>query len=1034
MLTTSPAAVQTAATLPLFPSSPAPDKISGLIHAATLLAQLLGQGRALDSRALRSAMEAAFGASDADGAWVWKDAYEAGEAAQVLFLRKFGNAMRARAGSRTAMLDMLTRLAERLPSQTRRSEESERFQQFSTPITLGFVAAEAAALNAADLVLEPSAGTGLLAIFAELGKARLALNEIADTRAGLLARLFRDGTVSRHNAEQIHDHLDPGVRPSVVLMNPPFSASPHVEGRFAEATIRHLASSLARLAEGGRLVAITGRNVGPDQPAWRDGFIRLQEKGRIVFTAALAGQAYARHGTTIDTRLTVIDRIPAEDPRGFPPSSGMAANAAELLDWVARLVPPRAAVIGASPPGSSPGQALPVSGTTVSARATAPRPQAHAPQLNLVKRPAPIPDFVKLAYETRDWMPAEGVRLTASLYEGYALQAIHIADAKPHPTKLVQSAAMAAVAPPPPSYRPHLPPRLLAAGILSDAQLESVVYAGEAQAGHLTGSYTVDDTYDLVTAAPENADNAVRFRRGWFLGDGTGAGKGRQVAAIILDNWLKGRCRAVWISKSDKLIEDAERDWTAIGGYRSDIVPLSRFRQGAAIALDEGILFTTYATLRTQARGEKASRVQQITDWLGRGFDGVIVFDEAHAMANAAGDKGERGEKKPSQQGQAGLRLQHALADARILYVSATGATTVQNLAYAARLGLWGTGDFPFATRADFVAAMEGGGIAAMEVLARDLKALGLYAARSLSFEGIEYEIVEHQLTQEQIRIYDSYADAFQIIHKNLNAALEAANITGADGGTYNRNAKSAARSAFESNKQRFFNHLLTAMKCPTLIAAIARDLDAGHAAIIQVVSTNEALLDRRLAEIPASEWADLSIDITPREYVLDYLSHSFPTQLFELFTDDEGNLQSRPAYDADGNPVISREAVERRDRMIEHLASLPPVQGALDQILHRFGTDLVAEVTGRSRRIVKRDDRLSVETRPASANFAETSAFMDDDKRILVFSDAGGTGRSYHADLGVRNQRRRVHYLLEPGWKADAAIQGLGRSNRTNQ
>ena len=58
----------------------------------------------------------------------------------------------------------------------------------------------------------------------------------------------------------------------------------------------------------------------------------------------------------------------------------------------------------------------------------------------------------------------------------------------------------------------------------------------------------------------------------------------------------------------------------------------------------------------------------------------------------------------------------------------------------------------------------------------------------------------------------------------------------------------------------------------------------------------------------------------------------------------------------------------------------------------------------------------------------------MDDEKRILVFSDAGGTGRSYHADLNVRNQRRRVHYLLEPGWRADAAIQGLGRSNRTNQ
>src|SRR6185437_15905336 len=98
------------------------------------------------------------------------------------------------------------------------------------------------------------------------------------------------------------------------------------------------------------------------------------------------------------------------------------------------------------------------------------------------------------------------------------------------------------------------------------------------------------------------------------------------------------------------------------------------------------------------------------------------------------------------------------------------------------------------------------------------------------------------------------------------------------------------------------------------------------------------------------------------------------------------------------------------------------------------FGTDMVAEVTGRSRRIIRKGDRLMVENRSGSANLGETSAFMDDAKRILVFSDAGGTGRSYHAELSARNRRLRVHYLLEPGWKADAAIQGLGRTNRTNQ
>jgi hypothetical protein len=808
------------------------DKPHALVMAAQMIVVHLVKGRVIDAPALRCAMESAFGASDAQGAWSWKDAYEAVEAAQVLFLRRYGLAMFARAGndpSRT--LAMLSKIGALLPSETRRSEESQALQQFSTPLEFSYVASLAAGIAPGDVVLEPSAGTGMLAIFAELSGAKLVLNEWAETRGQLLERLFPSAALSRFDGAQINDRLDANISPSVVLMNP---------------------------------------------------------------------------------------------------------------------------------------------------------------------------------------------------------------------TTLVQSAAMASVAPPKPFYRPHLPKSVIESGLLSDAQIESIIYAGEAHSGHLAGAFLVDERFDTVSAAPVDAEKAVRFRRGYYLGDGTGAGKGRQVAGVLLDNWLKGRRQSLWISKSDKLLEDAQRDWAALGQEKLQIVPLSRFKQGTPIRLAEGILFTTYSTLRSDQRqgrdgALKASRLSQIIDWMGSNFDGVIVFDEAHALANAAGDKGERGDKTASQQGRAGLRLQNALPDARVLYVSATGATTVANLAYATRLGLWGSTDMPFATRQDFVAAMEAGGIAAMEVLARDLKALGLYASRALSYAGVEVEMLEHQLSPEQIRIYDSYADAFENIHNNLTAALEAANITGEGGKTYNRNAKSAARSAFESNKQRFFNHLITAMKVPSLIGSIERDLEAGHAAVIQIVSTSEALMERRLSEIPTAEWADLSLDITPREYVLDYLAHSFPTQLFEVYSDENGDLHSRPVVDENGNSVQSREATERRERLIEHLAALPAVQGALDQIVQRFGTEMVAEVTGRSRRIVRKtnadgSDRLCVENRPASANLGETQGFMVDEKRILVFSDAGGTGRSYHAERSARNQRLRVHYLLEPGWKADNAIQGLGRTNRTNQ
>jgi hypothetical protein len=273
-------AADAAAALPIASGSVA--KAAAIAKAAQLLLLHLERGQCIDAPVLRTAMENAFGASDADGGWDWKTAYDACEAATVLFVRKFGPAMRARAASPAALLPMLAKIANLLPTHSRRSEESEAFQQFSTPIALGLVASAAAAITPDDIVLEPSAGTGLLAILAELSGASLVLNELAETRAGLLSLLFPGIAVTRFDAAQIDDHLDVGITPSVVLMNPPFSVVANVDRRMADAALRHIASALARLPEGGRLVAITGASCSPDNPVWTGSFVRLQERGRVV--------------------------------------------------------------------------------------------------------------------------------------------------------------------------------------------------------------------------------------------------------------------------------------------------------------------------------------------------------------------------------------------------------------------------------------------------------------------------------------------------------------------------------------------------------------------------------------------------------------------------------------------------------------------------------------------------------------------------------------------------------------------------------
>src|SRR5271165_7437967 len=86
-------------------------RAGALLTAARALLPALEAGTAITSAMLREAMVAAFGGSDAEGHWLWRDAYDSCEIAQIHFLRAFAPALRhARAGTRLSMLQRLAML------------------------------------------------------------------------------------------------------------------------------------------------------------------------------------------------------------------------------------------------------------------------------------------------------------------------------------------------------------------------------------------------------------------------------------------------------------------------------------------------------------------------------------------------------------------------------------------------------------------------------------------------------------------------------------------------------------------------------------------------------------------------------------------------------------------------------------------------------------------------------------------------------------------------------------------------------------
>jgi hypothetical protein len=201
----------------------ATELVAGTHELVADLQERLRAGESFDNPKLTEIADKSFGGTRAQGRYTSRDAYDALEIAVNKYLDSQAREL-LQMNVTDALASVLRPLTRRLARQCDRTLEQTELQQFSTPPTLAYLAARILNPQSNDIVLEPSAGTGSLAIWPRSIGAQIICSEINPCRNALLTQELGFETYQL-DAEIIDDLLPAEIQPTAIFMNPPFSAT-----------------------------------------------------------------------------------------------------------------------------------------------------------------------------------------------------------------------------------------------------------------------------------------------------------------------------------------------------------------------------------------------------------------------------------------------------------------------------------------------------------------------------------------------------------------------------------------------------------------------------------------------------------------------------------------------------------------------------------------------------------------------------------------------------------------------------------------
>lgn len=1001
-----------------------------------------------------------------------------------------------------ASYDLICKLYEMQPTIAARSSNRIKMQQYSTPLPMAWIANHFAMVNkAGGKVLEPTAGNGMLVFTVPVEQVHA--NELDETRLDNL----REQGFAEVTQQDATEPFEGGMQYDVVIANPPFGKREAVEydGKMIPGLDPQITlNALASMKDDGRAAIIIGGNMEYASngaiKSMKPFFTYLYDHYNVKGVIDMSGGLYTKQGTTFPTRMILIDGRRSDEERAqtavYPPVESKAIRKAESFDDLYEIISEvlnskektngteilrsrerQLASVNNETSGNTDGaghreqprknddvgsrrkptkehsdgseQVLPKERRTNNAdgetRAETPRDNAGG------SRSVSDTDIQRVGTER---VPTNGVGLKQTPTE--------------HKKRTLTDEKSA--------YRPHnsaFSLNSVAPAAMVEA-MDNVLTQIEAQYGNIDEFIRTELGYDTVeeahqALAAEQMDSVAmaiyQMKQGQALiiGDQTGVGKGRQMAALIRWAVQRGE-KPVFITQKADLFSDIYRDLVDVGS--GDLVPFIFNSDGAMVdskgntvhkplssaemakvfasgALPDEYDFAvlTYSQVNTGdavsqqemeevakksgARTKKSKNVKngkatpKATFLRAIAEDNYLFLDESHTAAGSSNT---------------GAYLQSILRTAKAAtFASATFAKRPDTMPlYAIRTAMSQAKVEPD----KMISIIEKGGVTLQEIMSRELTNAGQMVRRERDMSDVVTDwktITDPETVRRARENYDRTIAAFNAIIKfqedYVKPMIEAldmelavmAESAGVKRGTDKMGVENVP---FASKTYNYTKQLMLALKVDAIADEVEAEINAGRHPVIALESTMESSIkDYAAGEIIDEPTFSASL-LKGLDTVMQY-----------TVKDENGN-ERHERYSPQALGQAGEKAYYELQDFIRESTSdifISPLDAIIER-LHEKGYK-VGELTGRNMYVERNDDgRVVVKRRTDKDKKRMQREFNSGILDVLILNKSASTGISLHASEKFSDQRQRSMIIAQPLSDINDYMQMIGRIDRTGQ